>query len=72
MESVGLISEKKKRVDRFFLGHDSTNRPNAFTDLQDDACHADRGTVKEVWTASFLDKSENELLQELESALYRK
>ena len=66
MESIGLISKNKKKVKKFFLGHDSTNRPNAFTDLHDDATHADRSTGKQVWSATFMDKTDAQLLKELE------
>ena len=34
MESIGLISKNKKKVKKFFLGHDSTNRPNAFPTIR--------------------------------------
>ena len=66
MESVGLIFEKKKKVKSFFQGHDSTDRPNSFTDLQDDAAHADRSRGKQVGSADFMTKTEKELLKELE------
>ena len=55
-----------KRVKKFFLGHASTNRPNAFTDLQDDATHTGRSTDKQVWSTTFMDKTEEQLLKELE------
>ena len=64
MESLGLIVENKKKVSQFFLGHDSTKRLSSFTDLQDDAVHADRSTIKHVWSSSFMDKTKDELIEE--------
>lgn len=66
MDSIGLISKNKEKVKKFFLGHDSTDRPNAFTDLQDDATHADRTMSKQVWSATFMDKTKDQLLKEIE------
>lgn len=61
MENVGLIQKQKEQVKEYSLKHDFQERPNAFTDLQYEVVNSVHGKRKEIWSASFLDKSEAEL-----------
>lgn len=54
MESICLLHRQKKAVEEFFNGDELSERPNAFTDLQDDAIHAIKNVGKSIWSASFV------------------
>lgn len=65
MESVGLIQKQKEKVREYFIERDLEERPNAFTDLQDDAIRSVNNKINRVWSASFLDKTDVEWLDQL-------
>lgn len=54
MESLCLLYRQKKPVEVFFNGDELSERPNAFTDLQDDAIHTIKNMGKNIWRASFV------------------
>lgn len=55
MESIGLIQKQKRKISEYFVGDILEERPNAFTDLQDDEIRAVNNTSEDIWSALFVE-----------------
>lgn len=65
MESVGLISKQKKKIQDPYIPH-IPESPSALTDMMGNYIQSPKGKIGCVWSASFLEHSAEDWLDRLE------